>query len=222
MTASNAPPPPPTSARASSSDFRKSVCAVSQLPPPAQFHFNGVFSSHLHPQRDCHFPDMTTPRAKIVKRHSHSSDKAAPPAPVALDDNTPRRGPGRPAGSFKVKLKRPKLIDGSPKPRAVGRPPGSTKKALLERRRKKRRSRDAVASLRTAQNLPAKLTAVPSLQSVRANAQPSTPDSHQLGVIYTHDFSIISQSDIQRLAAAAVASAMQRSAEDSRLNARGP
>ncbi len=161
------------------------------------------------------FPDMTTPRAKIVKKvHSHSSDKAAPPAPVALDDNTPRRGPGRPAGSFKVKLKRPKLIDGSPK-RAVGRPPGSTKKALLERRRKKRRSRDAVASLR-AQNLPAKFTAVPSLQSVRANAQPSTPDSHHLGVTYTHDFSIISHSDIQRLAAAAVASAMQRSAEDSR------
>ena len=143
--------------------------------------------------------------------------------------NSPKRGRGRPVGSFKVKHKTFKpvvLIDGQP--RRPGRP--AAKATLHQNDQSEVASASGARcnqgrSAEDADSLPlnhSRAHQPPNFLPAPQNAEaPPRPDQDAActQVTCTHDFSIISLHEMQRLAAACVASAMRKSSEDPRFAA---
>ena len=164
---------------------------------------------------------MTSPKSRFVSRESDLTPGKAKlsPAPFSHGALSPKRGRGRPVGSFKVKSHRPKpvaLIDGVP--RRPGRPIGSTKK---EKHRVGRPPK--LGDIRAAEGASQKQPHVPAERS--ANGTPEVSDCDTASprdvqdVTCTHDFSILSLSEMQRLAAASAAAAIRRFSQDPRFAA---
>lgn len=162
---------------------------------------------------------MTSPQSRFVSRDSDLTSGKAKLSPAPFNHGVPslKRGRGRPLGSFKVKVRRPKsvaLVDGVP--RRPGRPTGSTKN---EKRRggcspKSGAIRAEGASQK--QPHPAERSANPT--SEESDCAPASPRDGQ-DVTCTHDFSILSLSEMQRLAAASAAAAIRRFSQDPRFAA---
>jgi hypothetical protein len=156
-----------------------------------------------------------------------SSSDDAQLSPTKL---SPKRGRGRPAGSFKAnrRVTNP-IAHVDRKPRSAGRSSGSSIKAS----RNIKHRNDVTVALGTHHNAvhPGKVTAslpysqgrapqhlnslnMPQNLDTEAPAVPPVPE-----VVCTHDFSFISQIEMRRLAAACLASAMRKSSEDPRFAA---
>ena len=135
---------------------------------------------------------------------------ASPRTPPSNSAASPKRGRGRPAGSFKLKPPPPKpvvLVNG--KPRGPGRPVGSIKKqpkAHQTRETNRRSSHHAAEKFSEILN--------PSVE--RAQRETSQGVQPCQAVSCTHDFSILSRAEMHRLAAASAAAAILKFSEDPR------
>ena len=175
---------------------------------------------------------MSSASARAAKGESPTSSRKASTlsTPVAPGARSPQRGRGRPIGSFKVKapLKTPTTQLSPDVKRRPGRPLGwrkfpkvtspPTKKEL---RHRKRRSKRAAVSKAMRSEAAAEVSDVAPTNVQNSNglsASSSADAGSPQGPDYTctHDFSIISLVEMQRLAAASVAAAMRRSFEDPR------
>jgi hypothetical protein len=176
---------------------------------------------------------MSSASARTAKGETPTfSRKAATFAtPVTPSVRSPLRGRGRPTGSFKVKppFKSPSKELSPDVKRRPGRPLGwrkypqattpPTKKGL--RHRKRRNKRAAASGAMRTEIPPAEVSDVLPSNAQNSNglSASSSADSGSLqgqDFTCTHDFSIFSLVEMQRLAAASVAAAMRRSAEDPR------
>jgi hypothetical protein len=168
---------------------------------------------------------------------------ASPRTPPSNSAASPKRGRGRPAGSFKFKPPPPKpvvLVNG--KPRGPGRPVGSIKKqpkahqtrdtnrrsthhASDTNRRSTQHASDtnrrstqhaSDTNRRSTQHAAETFAQILNPSVERAQRETSQGVQPSQAVSCTHDFSILSRAEMHRLAAASAAAAILKFSEDPR------